>query len=70
MFHLTEKDRQWPSANRFYLVPAVGKVLESEPLERVNFMRDEMANMVWGVESIVPSQTGKGMSGYETAPPE
>ena len=54
-------------ANRFYLVPAIGKVLESDPLERVNFMRDEMANMVWGVESIVPSQTGKGISGHETA---
>jgi hypothetical protein len=69
MFHHTEKDRPWPSASRFYLVPAVGKVLESEPLERVNFMRDEMANMVWGVESIVPSQMGKGISGYETARP-
>lgn len=67
MFHLTEKGRQRPEANRFYLVPAVGKVLESEPLERVNFMRDEMANMVWGVENIVPSQTGIGISGYETS---
>lgn len=69
MFHHTEKDSQRPLASRFYLVPAVGKVLESEPLERVNFMRDEMANMVWGVESIVPSQMGKGISGYETARP-
>lgn len=67
MFHHTEKDQLQPSANRFYLVPAIGKVLESDPLERVNFMRDEMANMVWGVESIVPSQTGKGISGNETA---
>jgi len=41
--------------------------LESDPLERVNFMRDEMANLVWGVENIVPSQLGKGISGYETA---
>jgi hypothetical protein len=67
IFHLTEKGRQGPEANRFYLVPAVGKVLESEPLERVNFMRDEIANMVWGVEKIVPSQTGIGISGYETS---
>ena len=68
MFHLTEKEQLLPDSNRFYLVPAVSKVLESAPLERVNFIRDEMANMVWGVESIVPSQTGQGMSGYETAP--
>ncbi|HEU4386632.1 MAG TPA: hypothetical protein VFV34_02460, partial [Blastocatellia bacterium] len=67
MFHLTEKGRQRPEANRFYLVPAAGEVLESQPLERVNFMRDEMANMVWGVENIVPSQTGIGISGYETS---
>jgi len=69
MFHLTEKGRARPEANRFYLVPAVGKVLESEPLERVNFMRDEMANMVWGIEKTVPSQTGIGISAYETAKP-
>jgi hypothetical protein len=37
--------------NRFYLVPAVGHVLESPPLERVNFLRDEMANMAWGLRA-------------------
>ncbi len=63
MFHLTERDASQPSASRFYLPPALGKVLESEPLERVNFIRDEMANMVWAVERTVPSQTGRGMSG-------
>jgi hypothetical protein len=72
MFHLRERDRQ-EAANRFYLVPAVGHVLESPALERVNFMRDEMANMAWGVESIVPSQMGIGMSGNDqsrvSAPP-
>jgi hypothetical protein len=26
-----------------------------------------MVNMVWGVEAIVPSQTGQGMSGYEAS---
>ncbi|HYR91494.1 MAG TPA: hypothetical protein VE422_46000 [Terriglobia bacterium] len=67
MFHLTERERLRPDANRFYLVPAVGRILESEPLERINFMRDEMANMVWGVENTIPSQTGRGISGYETS---
>ncbi|WP_349606114.1 MULTISPECIES: hypothetical protein [Cupriavidus] len=64
LFHLTERDRR-DAASRFYLVPAVGHVLESPPIERVNFMRDEMANMAWGVESIVPSQMGTGMSGND-----
>jgi len=67
MFRLTERQPSRSDANRFYLVPAVGKVLESEPLERLNLMRDEMANMVWGVENIIPSQAGKGISGYETS---
>ena len=68
MFHLTEHgQRSGARGNLFYLVAAAGKTLESPPLERVNFMRDEMANMAWGIESIVPSQTGQGMSGYEAS---
>jgi hypothetical protein len=67
MFHLTEHGARADAAGSlFYLPPAVGKVFESAPIERVNFLRDEMANMVWGVESTVPSQTGQGVSGYET----
>ena len=70
MFHLTEHgSRAGAAGNLFYLPAAAGKVLESAPIERVNFLRDEMANMVWGVEAIVPSQTGQGMSGYEGARP-
>lgn len=51
----------------FYLAPAITKALEGDPLERVNFLRDEMANLVWVVESIVPSQAGKGVNGHEIA---
>jgi len=69
MFRLTERQPSRSDVNRFYLVPAVGKVLESDPLERLNLIRDEMANMVWGVENLVPSQAGKGISGYETSQP-
>jgi hypothetical protein len=68
MFHLTEHGRRPDAAgNLFYLAPAAGKVLESTPFERVNFMRDEMANIAWAVEAIVPSQIGSGMSGYEAS---
>ena len=67
-FHLTEREGR-DAANRFYLVPTVGHVLESPPLERVNFLRDEMANMAWGIESIVPSQTGVGMDGNDQSRP-
>lgn len=69
MFHLAERPPTSSAVNRFYLVPAVGRSLESAPIERVNFMRDEMANMVWAVEAVVPSQAGNGVSGSETARP-
>ncbi|HEX5169870.1 MAG TPA: hypothetical protein VFW11_11915, partial [Cyclobacteriaceae bacterium] len=65
MFHHTNLGGESSSStNSFYLVPG-SKALEGLPLEQVNFLRDEMANMVWGVESIVPSQSGKGTSGDE-----
>jgi hypothetical protein len=68
MFHLTDHG-QGNAVNRFYLAPAAAHILESPPIERVNFMRDEMANMVWGVESIVPSQVGIGRNGDEQSRP-
>jgi len=55
------------NTNLFYLVPAVGKSLESPRLEQVNFLRDEMANLVWAVENIVPSQAGIGVDGNHMA---
>ena len=67
MFHHSEKGTAWTSRQSFYLTPSVGRLLESEPIERVHFLRDEMSNMVWAVENIVPSQLGKGVSGKEMA---
>lgn len=68
MYHLSERNStEKTTRSLFLLPPAVNKTLESEPIDQVNFIRDEMANMVWGVETFVPSQTGKGMAGtYKT----
>jgi hypothetical protein len=49
------------------LLPTVTKLQESNPLEEVLFIRDEMANMVWGVETIIPLPNGWSRSGFETA---
>jgi hypothetical protein len=57
-FRHTEIQNRTSPRNRFYLAPSVLKHQQSEPLEKVNFMRDEMANMVWAIESIVPSAAG------------
>lgn len=53
--------------NRIFIPPALLKTLEGDELEKVNFLRDEMANMVWAVESIVPTILGVGSNGYEAA---
>ena len=38
--------------------PVFPRKLEGEPLEQVNFLRDEMANMVWAVETRIPDDCG------------
>jgi hypothetical protein len=52
---------------RIFIPPAVTKVDESKPLEAVEMIRDEMANMVWGVETIVPDLLGGGQDGLAAA---
>jgi hypothetical protein len=67
MFHLTDVNNRSAASSLFYLAPALTHVLTGEPLEQVNFLRDEMANLVWAVENRVPSQAGRGVSGDEMA---
>src|SRR5690606_25664399 len=45
------------------VLPVVAKVQEGPVLEEVALVRDEMANMVWGLETTVPSGAGGGMPG-------
>lgn len=49
------------------LPPAAQKVLEGQPLEEIMFARDEMANMVWGVERTIPLPSGEPKRGREAA---
>lgn len=52
---------------RFFLTPATPKTLEGPPLERIVFLRDEMANLVWAAETTVPSKAGLGVDGDQFA---
>jgi hypothetical protein len=65
MFHHTDRANPEVPSQRFYLASSITHFLESEPVERVNFLRDEAANIVWAVENIVPSLAGAGMRGDE-----
>lgn len=49
----------------FFLAPAVADVLESPPTEEVAFFRDELANVVWGVERRVQGGAGTPVDRYE-----
>ena len=54
--------------NQWLLIPPVsGFVQESAPVEQVGFVRDELANMAWGIESVVPDGVRKGENGFERA---
>ncbi len=52
---------------RLFLPPVIGKMQESKPIEKVILSRDEMANMVWGIEHTIPGVVGMGVNGYEAA---
>lgn len=54
-----------PADLSLVVLPAARKVLEGRPLEEIFMLRDEIANMVWGVESQIPLATGKSKPGRE-----
>jgi hypothetical protein len=54
-----------PASTALVLLPSVPKIQEGRPLEEVRLIRDEMANMVWGVETRVPLPTGVSRPGEE-----
>lgn len=45
------------------VLPTVPKVQEGAPLDEVLFIRDEIANMVWGIERTIPAPDGGGKPG-------
>ena len=53
----------------FYIPPTVTKIQESEPLERVYFIRDEISNLSWAIETIAPSAIQKGKEMKLVQPP-
>ncbi|MBP6237496.1 MAG: hypothetical protein KA536_15210 [Saprospiraceae bacterium] len=66
MFNLSVRgNMNVPADLSLLLLPAAPKVLEGQPLEEIFMLRDEIANLVWGVESKVPLATGKSKSGKE-----
>ncbi len=66
MYNLAVKGSEDVAADTtLVLLPTVPKVSEGKPLEDVRLVRDEVSNMVWGVEKWVPLSTGRAKHGHE-----
>ncbi len=66
MFHLNIRGKEdVPADLSVLLLPALPKSHEGKPLEEVYFLRDEVANMVWAVETRIPLANGSSKHGKE-----
>lgn len=66
MFTVNVKgDGEEPADTSLLLLPTVPKIQEGDPIEEVALIRDEMANMVWGVERTIPLPSGDAKRGAE-----
>ena len=52
-----------PADLALLVLPTVPKIQEGAPLEEVALTRDEMANMVWGIETVIPTPSGWSRGG-------
>lgn len=67
LFNLSNRDNLDSYNRQFFLPSTVTSIQESDTLERVHYARDEMANMVWAVEEVIPDATGHGINGHDAA---
>jgi hypothetical protein len=68
MFQLSSQGADDVQADTsLFIPPVVAGTLDGDPLEEVELARDEVANMVWAVERVVPSVSGAGRSGKDEA---
>jgi hypothetical protein len=58
MYLLTGDDSESPG---LFLAPAATAKVDAPPLEEVQFIRDEIANLVWAIEKRVASDLGEGV---------
>jgi hypothetical protein len=67
LYSLSSQDDSTANAEGdfLYLPYSTGYREESAPVEEVRFIRDEGANMVWGVEKTVPNSWGKPVEAFD-----
>jgi hypothetical protein len=67
MYHVAAPGAPARLHGLLFLPPSLLETQESDPVEEVAFFRDEMANVVWGVERTVQGAAGRGVDRYEEA---
>jgi hypothetical protein len=65
MYRCNTRGISLPSERFVFIPPVVDKLLQGNAIEKVNFIRDEMANMVWGIEQRMQLPSGEVFNGYE-----
>jgi len=67
LFTLTGPDGILARTSLLAVPPSAMSPMEGAPLDRLLLLRDEMANMAWAVEQIVPDGLGAGMDARAAA---
>lgn len=55
------------TASALWLPPVATSITQSPAKEEVLLLRDEMANLAWGIENLIPDGLGGGRDGLEAA---
>jgi len=61
------KDRSGKSLNGLFYAPQLATTIEGNPIEEIYLLRDEMANMVWGVETKISDGAGSTLDESQQA---
>lgn len=56
-----------PADLSLVIVPSVPKIQQGNSIEEIQLARDEVANMVWGIERRIPLASGESIPGREAA---
>src|SRR5262249_42311722 len=68
VFNINVRNQSGAAADTsLLLLPTVPKIHESAPTEEILLVRDEVADMVWGIENTISLPTGETKPGLEAA---
>jgi hypothetical protein len=67
MFEISSENSGAAADTSLLIPPSASNILDGDPLEEIEWARDEVANMAWAIERTIPSVTGPGRAGKDEA---